>query len=367
MRYPDGLMALVIPEIEALQPYEAGKPVEELAREAGIHDAVKLASNESPLGPSPRVVEAIQAAASGVHAYPDATAYHLRTRLAQRHGVSLDEVIHGNGSNELLDLLVRTFATPADHVVFAEPSFVVYRLASQAGGVPCTAVPLRDWTHDLEAMVAAITPRTKLVFVANPNNPTGTYVSRAAVERFLRAVPPEVIVVLDEAYIEYADARDYPDGLELRSLRERLIVTRTFSKAYGLAGMRVGYAIGPANLLDYLFRVRQPFSVSALAQCAALAALEDQAHVRTGVEMNRAERARLTAALTNLGFPPPPSQANFVFLELPRPGREVYEALLARGVIVRPFGSTPYVRITVGTPAQNDRFLAAFREVMGVA
>jgi histidinol-phosphate aminotransferase len=363
VRYPETKMALVIPDIERLQPYEAGKPVEELVREAGIADAIKLASNENPLGPSPRAIEAIRAAANQVSWYPDAAAYELREKLAARHGVAHDEVVHGNGSNEILDLVVRTFCTSEHHVVFADPSFVVYRLASLAQGVPYTAVPLADWKHDLDAMAAAVTPRTRVVFIANPNNPTGTYVGRAHVERFLRDVPPEVIVVMDEAYIDYADADDFPDGLQLRGLRERLIVTRTFSKIYGLAALRVGYGIGPASLMKYLLRVRQPFSVGSLAQRAAIAALDDDAHVRQSVELNRRERERLAAALTELGFPPPPSQANFLFFDYGRPGRELYEQLLTKGVIVRPFGATPFIRITVGTPAQNDRLLAALREV----
>jgi histidinol-phosphate aminotransferase len=323
-----------------------------------------LASNENPLGPSPLAVAAIRAAASGVHVYPDAAAYELREKLAAHHGIGRDEIVHGNGSNEILDLIVRTFCTGEHHIVFADPSFVVYRLAALAHGVPHTAVPLRDWTHDLHAMAAAVTPRTRVVFVANPNNPTGTHVGRMSVERFLREIPPEVIVVMDEAYFEYANAADYPDSLQLRDLRERLIVTRTFSKIYGLAAVRVGYGVGPASLMDYLFRVRQPFSVSSLAQRAAIASLDDEAHVRRSVEMNRQERARMTEALRGLGLNPPPSQGNFVFFDLGRPGRDLYEVLLRKGVIVRPFGATPFIRVTVGTPEQNDRFLAVLREAL---
>jgi len=358
-------MALVTPGIEALRPYEAGKPIEELAREAGVTDAIKLASNENPLGPSPLALAALRQAAADVHFYPDAAAYRLRARLAAEHGVTPEEILHGNGSNELIDLLVRTFTTGEDHVVFAEPSFVVYRLAAMAHGVPFTAVPLRDLTHDLEAMAAAVTPRTKLVFVANPNNPTGTHVGRGAVARFLRAVPPAVIVVFDEAYIDYADAPDFPDVIALRGLRERLVALRTFSKIHGLAGLRVGYAVAPAQLVEYLFRVRQPFSVGSLGQVAATAALDDRAHVARSVSLNTSERLRLRAALGALGYPTAPSQANFVFFDVRRPAREVYEALLRRGVIVRPIGGPTSLRVTVGTPAQNDRFLEAFRAVVG--
>lgn len=357
-------MNLVAPGIEALRPYEAGKPVEELAREAGIADAIKLASNENPLGPSPRAVAAAARALGEVHSYPDAIAYRLRERLATEHGVGLAEVIHGNGSNELLDLLVRTFATGDDHLVFADNSFVVYRLAAMAHGVPFTAVPLRGFAHDLEAMAAAVTPRTKLVFVANPNNPTGTHVGRAEVERFLREIPPAVIVVFDEAYCDYADAPDFVDCLKLRGLRERLVVLRTFSKSYGLAGLRVGYGIAPGMLVDYLFRVRQPFSVSTVAQVAALAALDDREHLARTVALNATERLRVAEALASLGVPPAPSQANFLYFDVGRPAREVYDALLRRGVIVRPIGSATTLRVTLGTREQNDRFLGALREVL---
>jgi histidinol-phosphate aminotransferase len=276
----------------------------------------------------------------------------------------MSEVIQGNGSNELLDLLVRTFATREHHIVFAEPSFVVYRIAALAHGVPFTAVPLRDLRHDLSAMAAAVTPQTRLLFVANPNNPTGTHVGREDVERMLRQVPPHVIVVMDEAYIEYADAADFPDSLLLRGLRDRLIVVRTFSKIYGLAGLRVGYAIGPERLVDYMNRVRAPFNVGVLGQAAAIAALDDDDHVQQSRSLNIKERARLTSELSALGFRVAPSQANFVFVELGRSARPVYEALLQKGVIVRPFASLPTsLRITVGTEAQNQRFLKAIGEV----
>lgn len=357
---------LVTPTIEALSVYEAGKPVEELAREQGIADAVKLASNENPLGPSPKALEAAQAVLREAHRYPDAAAYRLRERLAALHGVQMDEVIQGNGSNELIELLVRTFSTSADHIVFAEPAFIVYRLACLAHGTPFTAVPLREQTHDLEAMARAVTPKTRLLLVANPNNPTGTYVGRRAVERLLKEVPPEVIVVMDEAYLQYTDAPDYPDCLELRALRERLVVLRTFSKIYGLAGLRVGYAIGPKAVIGYMNRVRAPFNVGRVAQAAALAALEDREHIERSQRMNREERARLSAALGELpGVTVVPSQANFVFIDVGRLARDVYAQLLKKGVIVRPFGGLPTsLRVTVGTPEQNDRFLKALGEVI---
>ncbi|KYF76288.1 histidinol-phosphate aminotransferase [Sorangium cellulosum] len=359
------MSALVLPTIENLVPYEGGKPLEELARELGVTDAVKLASNENPLGPSPRAVEAARRAIESMNLYPDGAAYRLRERLAAVHGVSMDEIIQGNGSNELLDLMVHTFATPGSHMVFADPAFIVYRISALAYGVPYTAVPLRDLRHDLEAMAAAVTPKTRLLFVANPNNPTGTHVGRAAVERLLREVPPEVIVVMDEAYIEYTDAADYPDSMRLRGLRERLLVVRTFSKIYGLAGLRVGYAVGPAQLVDYMNRVRAPFNVSAIGQAAALAALDDAEHVEKSRALNRRERERLTRELTALGLSVAPSQANFVLVDVKRPARAVYDALLRKGVIVRPFGNLPTsLRVTVGTERENQRFLESLSAVL---
>lgn len=354
---------LVTATIDQLQPYEAGKPIEEVARELGVENAIKLASNENPLGPSPKAIEAVRAALGSVHRYPDASAYRLREGLAAHHDVPMEQIIHGNGSNELIELLIRTFSTPADHIVFAWPSFVVYRLATLAHGVPFTAVPLRDAVHDLDAMKAAVTDATRLLFVANPNNPTGTHVGRAAIESLLRDVPEHVIVVMDEAYIQYADADDYPDSLELRGLRERLVTLRTFSKIYGLASFRVGYAIGPAQLIDYLNRVRAPFNVGTVGQSAALAALSDTEHVERSILTNREQRARLLAELPELGLKVAPSQTNFVFADPGRPGRELYEQLLRKGVIIRPLGDTAFVRITVGTPEENDRLLTALSEV----
>jgi histidinol-phosphate aminotransferase len=358
-------MPLVTPSIEALRPYEPGKPVEEVARELGIADAVKLASNENPLGPSERVRDAIRAAAPTVGRYPDGGAFQLRQRIAHHHDVRPDEILLGAGSNEVLELLVRTFTTPAHHVVFGEPAFVVYRLASMAHGVPFTAVPLARDVHDLEAMAAAVTPETRLLFVANPNNPTGTHVGGEALRRLLGSVPEDVIVVLDEAYFEYADAPDYVSALSLRSLHERLVVCRTFSKIYGLAGLRVGYGIAPAPLVDYMNRVRMPFNIGTLGQVAALAALDDPDHVERSQELNRRERQRLTEALTGFGLQVTPSQANFVYVDVGRPAAPVYDGLLRQGVIVRPFGGLPTkLRITVGTQADNDRLLGALSEVL---
>jgi histidinol-phosphate aminotransferase len=357
---------LVTESIAGLRPYQGGKPIEELARERGLSRIVKLASNESPLGPSPRVLEAISRALGEVHRYPDGAAFRLRSSLAASLGVGFDEVVHGNGSNELLELVVRVFLVPGDHMVFGRPAFAMYPVIAQTHGALFTAVPTSsELVHDLEGMLAALRPSTRLVIIDNPNNPTGTYVPRAAVEDFLRRVPEEVIVVLDEAYFEYADRPDYPDGLELRGLRERLIVLRTFSKAYGLAGLRVGYGVGPAELMGYVNRIRPPFNVGVLGQEAAIVALGEREHLTHVVAHNSRERARLDARLAAYGrvFP---SQANFILVDFGRPSAPLYEALLGQGVIVRPIpGLETHLRISLGTEEENDFLLAALGKVCG--
>lgn len=358
-------MNLVTKSIAQLRPYEAGKPTEELARETGVADAIKLASNENSLGPSPRAVQAAQAALAGLNRYPDAGQYVLRHRLAEHLGVEPEEIALGAGSNELLDLLVRTFCTAQHHVVFAEPAFVVYRMACLAHGVPFSAVPLDDFRHDLPAMATAIEPNTRLVFIANPNNPTGTYVSRQDLSAFLQRVPREVIVAVDEAYIEYATAEDFPDALQLRALHPNLVVLRTFSKIYGLAGLRLGYAVAPRQLVYYLDCVRAPFNVNVMAQGAGVAALDDREHLHKSRELNARERERMTHVLTQLGVRVVPSQANFLLLDLARPAAGIYQALLQRGVIVRPLGVLPNcLRVSLGLPEENDRFASALTQAL---
>ncbi len=362
-------MALVTPSIERIQPYQPGTPIEQVAERLGFAASrvIKLASNENPLGPSPLGAAAAARELERLHRYPDSESPSLRAALARRLGVALDELVVSNGSNELLDLLVRTFCSGSQHVVFGEPSFVVYRLACLAQGVPHTAVPLAPGhVHDLPAMARAITQETRIVFIANPNNPTGTYVGKDALSRFLRSVPPEVIVVLDEAYCEYADAADYPDGLAYRSVHPRLVVLRTFSKIYGLAGLRVGYGVMPAELAGYIHRVRAPFNVNSVAQAAATAALEDTAHVERSRALNLEEKAFVEAGLSRLGVVTVPTQANFLLVDVARPASALYEALLTHGVIVRAVPPLPtMVRVTLGTRPENERFLAALETVLG--
>ena len=359
-------MTLVSPSIEALRPYQGGKPIEELARETGLTDIVKLASNENPLGASPLAIAAAQRALAEVYRYPDGSGHRLRTAIATFHGVDPSEVVHGNGSNEIIELIVRTFTTPGDEMVFGQPAFSMYPVVAMSQNVSFVRVSTHgNLVHDLASMERAITSRTRVVIIDNPNNPTGTYVPRPIVERFLRSIPREVVVVLDEAYFEYATASDYPDGLTLRELHPRLMVLRTFSKAYGLAGLRVGYGIGPSELVGYLHRVRAPFNVGVPSQEAAIAALEDGEHLRRTVQLNETERARLSAGLIECAERVFPSQANFVLADFGRPSLPLYEQLLSRGVIVRPIpGLETHLRVTVGLPRENDRFLSALREVL---
>lgn len=361
------LSAMASPHLVSLLPYSPGKPIEEVEREFGVAGAAKLASNENPFGPSPLAVKAIRETAAGVHRYPDGAGTVLRARLAEHLGVEAAQIALGNGSNELLDLVARIFLVPGDEAVMACPAFIVYRMACQALGASAVEVPCRDFLHDLEEMAAAVTSRTKLVFVGNPNNPTGTAVSPAALAAFVRRLPPEPLLVLDEAYWEFLPDPERPRSLDWVREGRRCFVLRTFSKVYGLAGLRIGYGVGPPELIGLLDRLRAPFNVNTLAQVAAAAALEDGAHVARTVAGTAAGRAALAAGLTALGFPPVSSVTNFLLVDVRRDGAAVTEALLRRGVIVRPmggYGLPTHVRITVGTPDENARALEALRAVL---
>jgi histidinol-phosphate aminotransferase len=358
---------LAAPHILALTAYEPGKPEEELTRELGIDDVVKLASNENPYGPSPKCIEAISGATLALHRYPDPRGHALRQALAGHHDVPVEELCLGNGSNELIDLICRVTASRGEHAVFGHPSFPCYRIASVAQELDFTAVPLRDHLHwNVDDLLGAVTPKTKLLFISNPNNPTGSYIARGELERLLRALPERVLAVVDEAYFEYVDAEDFAPATELRNTRARLAILRTFSKAYGLAALRVGYVIGTPELITALNRLRAPFNVGTAGQVAAQAALADEAHLRTGVEATVRERRKLADALETAGLRVAPSQANFVLVDLRRPGRAVYEALLHEGVIVRPMPAPleSSIRVTVGKPEENERFLRSLERVL---
>jgi histidinol-phosphate aminotransferase len=363
---------LVSDRIAAIAPYQPGKPLDELHRELGAswpkEGAIKLASNENPLGPSPRAVEAARRAAGEANLYPDGDAFHLRTALGKHLGVDAKQVVVGAGSNELIDLMVQTYCELDEEVLSPAFSFACYRLSSDAHRRPFREVPnAANFAYDLDALAAAVTPKTKLVFLANPNNPTGVYAGRAAFARLVKALPADVLLAVDEAYFEYVRADDHPDALAFLGERERLITLRTFSKIYGLAGLRVGYAVGHAHVVEFLHRTRLAFNVSAVGQAAARAALEDPTHVERTRSLNAAELPKLERALAALGLGVTPSQGNFVLVDVQRAARPIYDALLRKGVIVRPvaaYGLPNHLRITVGTPTENERLLQALREVL---
>ena len=359
--------------VDDLVPYSAGKPVEELAREKGLTRIVKLASNENPLGMSPRALEAAQRAAMDVNRYPDGATWELKEKLAQRLDVPKEMIVLGNGSNEILELMAQLFLTKGGESLYAWPSFIVYRLATLAHGGKGYEVPLDgDLRHDLKAMADAVTKKTRIIFVANPNNPTGTYVTREDVEQFMDHVPEDVPFVLDEAYFEYArHVPDYPDGLEYLHQGKAVTVVRTFSKAYGLAGLRVGYAIMPEILAELLNRIRQPFNVNSVAQAAAAAAMDDEDFVKRSLEHNRLEMQRISDAVKKMGCSVTPSFTNFILIDLAGyDGQDVYNRLLDKGVIVRPmapYGLPGTIRVTPGLIEENDLFIESLKEVLDEA
>jgi histidinol-phosphate aminotransferase len=353
--------------ILGIAPYEPGKPTEELERELGIVDAIKLASNENPLGPSDRVQKALIAALPHLNRYPDGSGHYLRQALAKKHGVSIDQVVLGNGSNELIELIVRTFLRPGDEAVVPHPSFMVYPMIVQAAGGIRVMVMLKDYRLDLEAMARAITPMTKIVFLANPNNPTATIVTADEVAHFMSRVPPRTIVVFDEAYIEFAMGPDLPDVMASVKQGRKVMVLRTFSKAASLAGLRVGYGVADADAIALMNRIRQPFNVNALAQVAALAAIDDDSHVLECVRMIEAGRHYLYDEFNALGIKYVPSRANFILVDVGHSASDVFQRLLKEGVIVRPltpFGMESALRITIGTPQENRRLVKALRHVL---
>jgi histidinol-phosphate aminotransferase len=357
-------MALRIhPDIASLSPYVPGKPIEELQRELGLARVIKLASNENPLGPSPKALAALVGGHDSLHRYPDGGAYRLRQALADRWKVSLDHIILGNGSDEILGLLARTFLAPGDEAVMADQTFVIYKMEVTAAHGKAVIVPLVNWTHDLDGMAKAITPKTRLVFLCNPNNPTGTMVAADAVARFMAQVPENVIVVFDEAYLEYVRDPHFPDSLQYVKQGRNAIVLRTFSKIYGLAGLRIGYGITTPEITNGLNRVRPPFNANTLAQRAALAALGDDEHVAKSRAVNAAGMQQLECGLRALGFAAIPSQANFVYFDVKRDGRRVFDALLREGVIVRHIEGT-MLRVTIGQPDENQAFLDALMKVL---
>ncbi len=344
--------------IQDIRPYEPGKPIKELQREYGIRNVIKLASNENPLGPSGKAVRAMRRALRDVNLYPEGSCYYLLTRLAQELAIDPGHLIFGNGSDEIIELVGRGFLSEGDEVLSSEKTFLVYPILTQVCGARYREVPMtKDRRYDLPAILAAITPRTKIIFIANPNNPTGTYVTAAEVEDFLAKVPENVVVCFDEAYVDFVDANDFPKTLAaVTDGRKNVIVLRTFSKAYGLAGIRIGYGVASREMITYLHKVRQPFNVNSLAQAAATAALDDTFfRWRTKWLVVRG-RKFFYRKLAQMGLEYLPSQANFILVNMKTDGQEVYQYLLRQGMIVRPMGAydlPEWLRITIGRRSQN--------------
>jgi len=362
-------LALAQPGVQQLSPYVPGKPVDELARELDLDPAsiVKLASNENPLGASPKALAAIRDAVAELTRYPDGNGFALKSLLAEQCRVELSQVTLGNGSNDILELVARTYLAPGLNAVFSEHAFAVYPIATQAVGAEAKVVPAKDWGHDLPAMLAAIDANTRVVFIANPNNPTGTWFDTEALDEFLQDVPEHVLVVLDEAYIEYAEGSDLPDGLDFLAAYPNLLVSRTFSKAYGLAALRVGYGLSTPVVADVLNRVRQPFNVNSLALAAACAALKDEDYLAESRRLNEAGMQQLEAGFRELGLSWIASKGNFICVDLGQVAAPVFQGLLREGVIVRPvanYGMPNHLRVTIGLPAENSRFLEALSKVL---
>jgi histidinol-phosphate aminotransferase len=351
-RVPDHILRIA--------PYVPGKPIEEAQRQLGLRQVVKLASNENPLGPSPRAVKAIRDAAPRVHRYPDSHGHDLRQALATRIGVPPGQIVIGNGSTEIVEILAKTFLSRERGAVVADQSFIMYPIAVRTMAAPLRLVPLKDHRHDLEAMAGACDDGTALVYIGNPNNPTGTAVDRAGFEAYFRLVPGHVLTVIDEAYRDYVEAPDYPDGMDDLRQGRNVVLLRTFSKIHGLAGMRIGYAITVKEVAEALEAVRSPFNTSVLAQAAAVAAMEDEGHIRRSREENGREARFLAAEMTRRGMKFVPSVANFFLVFTPLPGEQIYLTLLREGVIVRPmeaYGFSHAVRVSVGTHEELERFL----------
>jgi histidinol-phosphate aminotransferase len=346
-----------------IQPYVPGKPIEELEREMGIANSIKLASNENPIGPSPKALEALRNSLGDINRYPDGAGYYLKKALAEKLSVDEDELILGNGSNELLDVAAKTYIQDGDEAVMAVPSFVVYAMAVQGVGGTAIQVPLKNYTHNLSAMADAVTPKTKVIFIANPNNPTGTINRKDEFDRMMEKVPESVLVILDEAYHEYVSASDYADSIKYLHGQKNVLILRTFSKVYGLAGLRIGYGIAKKEILNDMNRLREPFNTNTLAQRAAIAALHDSEHVTHSKNVNEAGKTYLYSELDSLGVTYVPTEANFLYIPVEK-AVTLYDSLMKLGVIIRPMGPSA-IRVTIGLPEENRRFIEAFKKVTG--
>ena len=352
--------------VEKLKPYPPGKPIEELERELGIYGSIKLASNENTLGPSPQAMRAVSENLKNIHRYPDGNAYRLREKLADKFGLPMSRIMVGNGADELIELVAQTFLSPGEEVIIPEHAFLLYETFALSFDGKVVIVPLSEFSVDLQAMINAVTSHTKIVFINNPQNPIGKAITRDELSRFLNDLPSDVIVVLDEAYIEFATDPDVGSGLGFLDSYPLLVVLRTFSKIYGLAGLRLGYGFASEMITDALNRVRQPFSVNSLAQVAALAALDDDEFVKKTLTLTKEGLAYLYGELDRLGLTYIPTQANFLLIKTPLGARETYERMLKQGVIIRPmdsYGLEDCIRINVGLPEENSRFINALERI----
>ncbi len=354
-------------EIFKLKPYIPGKPIEEVKRELGIDNIIKMASNENPLGPSPLALQAITEILPEIYLYPDANCFELKQRLADFYQITAEHLLIGNGSDELLKLLAEAFICPGDQVIFAQPTFSEYEFVSLIMGAECIKVPLKDYALDLEAILKAITPITKIIFICNPNNPSGTMLDAAAIHQFMEQVPDDIIVIFDEAYCEYVESPDFPVSLDYVRQGRNVIISRTFSKIYGLAALRVGYAITTPAIAQAIETVMEPFNVNSLAQAGALAALDDKQHVAQSQALNRAGKKYLYAEFERLGLQYVPTQANFILVDCGCDCQSIFRVLLQQGIIVRTcdhFGFPHSIRVTIGKPEDNQRFIKSLEKVL---
>ncbi len=352
--------------ITKIKPYIPGKPIEEVKRKFHLKKAIKLASNENALGPSPKAVKALGKSLAQINRYPDGDCFYLKKKLARKLKLGLKNLIFGCGSDEIIVLAIRAFVNKGDEVVIAYPTFLIYQMASRIAGAKLKLIPLKDLRYDLKAMKKAVTPKTKIVFIANPDNPTGSYVGKKEVAEFMQGLPPEVIVYFDEAYYELVEKQDFPDTLRYINSRN-VIVARTFSKAYGLSGLRIGYGIAKPKIVDYLNRVREPFNVNSLAQVAAFAALDDIDFLRRTHKLLREGKAYLYKNLEKLGFSFIESATNFILINVGSQAQMIYRKLLRKGVIVRnmrAWGMNNFIRVTVGTMPENRSFVKALKEIL---
>ncbi len=354
--------------VVSVKPYKPGKPIEELKRELNLKHVDKMASNENSLGPSPKALGVLKKSLGNIHRYPDGSCFYLKKALAKKYRMRPENIIVGNGSDELIVLALRAFINKGDEVIIAEPTFLIYKLAALLDEAHVVTVPLRAFRYDLAAMRAKITSRTKIIFIANPDNPTGSYVNRLEVERFLKGLPKNIIVFFDEAYFEYVEAKDYPNIFDYIG-RGNIIVSRSFSKAYGLAGLRVGWAASTREIIGYLNQVREPFNVNTLAQLAAAAALDDNKHIENSCRLVRIGKKYFCDEFKKMGLFFVPSVTNFVLVNVGVKSEEIYQKLLKKGIIIREmsdWGLKNFIRVTIGTSRENKRFINNFKEIMEI-